>query len=314
MSNNDGVSLGLDFDGSRISAVALDSQGQALAERRVAMAEGNARGFIATSAELVAALESDLGQSGLAVGMSTPGSLHPITHRLRGCHIQALNQVAIGRDLSAAIGRDVRMANDADCLAVSEGLDGAGLDEGNVCAVVLGAGIGGGLLINGQPLVGRHAMAGEWGHNSLPWPTSNEIRQAPRCRCGQAGCIEAWLSAPGISADHLRRGGHKLTAHDIVARAEGGERLAGATLRDWLARLARAFAMVINLLDPDVIVCGGSLSQIRWLYSEIPKIWGNHVLTDVVETRLLPAAHGDLSSARGAALVARDLPRSTQTD
>lgn len=314
MSNTEGFRLGLDFDGVRIVAVALDGNDRVCAERRVAVAGGDARGFVATVAELVAVIESELGQSGsLSVGLSTPGSVHPTTHRLRNCHIQMLNQSTIGRDVSAAIGREVHIVNDAHCLAVSEGREGAGKNVANVCAVILGPGMASGLLIDGVALTGGHGMAGGWGHNSLPWPTANETRQAPRCWCTKTGCIEAWLSAPGVSADHLRRGGHKLSAHDIVARAEGGERLAGATLRDWLARLARAFAMVINLLDPDVIVCGGSLSHIRWLYSEIPKIWGNHALADTVATQLLPAVHGDLSGARGAALVAGTRARPAPT-
>lgn len=293
--------LGVDLGHAGISAVALDANGRLCAERVVEIPAGGYRSAVAAVAEVVAAVESDIGTPGMPLGASIPGSITPESGRVRGCHAQWLNQASLPSDLEAAIGRAVSVCNSADCLAVSESFDGATQNNRSVFAAVLDAGVGGGLVLNGERVGGHSGLAGVWGHNNLPWPTANEGRQPPRCWCGLDGCIEAWLSAPGMSADYLRRGGHTLEAHEIVARAESGERLAGATLRDWLARLARAFAMIINVFDPEVIVCGGSLAEIRWLYSEIPKIWARHSFADSVQASLLPAHHGHLSSARGAA-------------
>lgn len=293
--------LGVDLGDARIVAVALDANGRLCAERQFATPAGGYRAAVAAISDMIAAIETDIGVPGMPVGVATPGSVGPDSGRIRGCHGQWLNQASLPADLETAIGRSVRVVNNADCLAVSESFDGAGQHSQGVFAVVLDAGVGGGLVINGGLVSGHHGLAGAWGHNNLPWPTASEARQPPRCWCGLDGCIEAWLSAPGMSADYLRRGGPSLAAHDIVAHAEAGERLAGATLRGWLARLARAFAMIINVVDPGVIVCGGEMAEIRWLYSEIPKIWARHSFSDNVPTSLLPAVHGNLSNARGAA-------------
>lgn len=293
--------LGVDLRDNGIAAIALDANGRLCAERVVETPAGGYRAAVSGIAEALVAIESDIGAAGMPVGVAIPGSVNPESARIRGCHLQWLNQAPLPADLETVVGRPVRVYNAADCLALSESFDGAAQYNHSVFAVVLDTGIGGGLAINSEPVRGHSGLAGVWGHNNLPWPTASEARQPPRCWCGLDGCVEAWLSGPGMSADYLRRGGHTLAAHEIVARAEGGERLAGATLRDWLARLARAFAMIINVVDPEVIVCGGSMADIRWLYSEIPKIWARHCFADSVATGLLPAHHGGQSSARGAA-------------
>lgn len=293
------VGVGLDAGG--LNAVALNIDGRPCAERRVELPMGDYRTTIGSIAEVIAAIESDIGAAGMPVGVAAPGRVDSHSGRIRDCHAQWLNQATLPADLESAVGRSVRVVNHADSLAVSESSDGVGQGCQGLFAAMLDADIDGGLVINGELVSGHNGLAGVWGHNNLPWPSASEARQPPRCWCGLDGCIETWLSAPGMAADYLRRGGSSLTAHDIVAHAEAGERLAGATLRDWLARLARAFAMVINIVDPEVIVCSGSLAEIRWLYSEIPKIWSRHSLADSVRTRLVPAHHGHLASARGAA-------------
>lgn len=299
--NEHGLRLGIDLGGSKIAGIVLGGNDTVCAERRLETPRNDYTATVAAVIELVGALETDVDVSGLPVGVGTPGSVVPASGRLHNANSQCLNGQALGADLRAALARDVRLANDADCLALSEAYDGAGAGLNDVFAVILGTGVGGGVVVNRRLVTGRNGLAGEWGHISLPWATAAEQRQPPHCWCGLHGCLEAWLSGPGMSADHLRRGGHELAAREIVARAEAGERLAGATLRAWLQRIARSLAMIVNLLDPEVIVVGGGLSRIRWLYSEVPKIWAEHAFTSTLETALRPALHGDASGVRGAA-------------
>lgn len=301
MSSNAGLRLGIDLGGSKIAGVVLDGDGETRLQRRVDTPEGGYARTVEALVDLVQAMEQEIGAGALPLGVGTPGSVVPSTGRLHNANSQCLNDKPLGADLSAALSREVRLANDADCLALSEARDGAGVDCANVFAIILGTGVGGGVVTNNTLVSGRNGLSGEWGHVCLPWPTSAELRQPPRCWCGLDGCIEAWLSGPGMSADHVRRGGYNIPARDIVERAEAGERLAGATLKAWLQRIARSLAMVVNILDPDIIVVGGGLSQIRWLYSEVPKIWAQHVFGQSIDTPLLAAAHGDASGVRGAA-------------
>ena len=299
--NAHGLRLGVDLGGTKIAGVVLDGDAGVRAERRIDTPEGGYRATIEAIVDLVAALESEVGTAGLPLGVGTPGSVLASTGRLRNANSQCLNGKPLGADLSTALSRDVRLANDADCLALSEARDGAGAAFDNVFGVILGTGVGGGVVINNQLITGRNGLAGEWGHTCLPWPTSAETRQPPRCWCGLDSCLEAWLSGPGMTADHVRRGGYNIPAQDIVERAEAGERLAGATLKVWLQRVARSMAMIVNILDPEVIVVGGGLSQIRWLYSEVPKIWAEHAFAEAIDTPLVAAQHGDASGVRGAA-------------
>lgn len=296
-----GLRLGVDLGGTKIAGIVLDEYDQIVAEGRVDTPQGNYQATLDTIHALVLMLEEQACVHDLPLGIGTPGSEVPATGLIRNANSQCLNARPLRADLEQRLERRVRIANDADCLALSEAYDGAAVGAGSVFAVILGTGVGGGLLVDGCLLTGRNGLGGEWGHISLPWPTPGESRTAPHCWCGLAGCLETWLSGPAMSADHLRRGGLQLSAHEIVEKAEAGERLAGATLRAWLTRCARALAMVINLFDPDTIVVGGGLSQIRWLYSEIPKIWAEHVFAEAIDTPLLAARHGDASGVRGAA-------------
>ncbi|MES1932419.1 ROK family protein [Salinisphaera shabanensis T35B1] len=298
---NADLRLGIDLGGTKIAGIVLDGEARVCAERRVDTPENGYNATLEAIIDLVMALESDIGVSGLRLGVGTPGSVLPATGRLRNANSQCLNGKTLGADLERALSREVRLANDADCLALSEARDGAAAEHRNVFGVILGTGVGGGLVIDKQLITGRNGLAGEWGHTCLPWPSSAEMRQPPRCWCGLDSCLEAWISGPGMTADHVRRGGYDIPARDIVERAEAGERLAGATLKVWLQRVARAMAMIVNILDPDVIVVGGGLSQIRWLYSEVPKIWAQHAFADHIDTPLIAAAHGDASGVRGAA-------------
>jgi fructokinase len=196
-------------------------------------------------------------------------------------------------DLERAIGREVRLENDANCFALSEATDGAGRGAAVVFGVILGSGVGGGIVAHGKLLIGPNAIAGEWGHNPLPWPQPEDL-PLPACYCGRAGCIETYLSGPGLSADHSSLSGERLKAEEIVA-------LQGSSLQRYEARLARSLASVINLLDPDVIVLGGGMSNVERLYTEVPRLWSKHVFSDHVATRLVRNAHGDSSGVRGAA-------------
>ncbi len=257
------------------------------------------RATIAAVAALVRDAERELGVSG-TVGIGTPGSISRATKFLRGSNSVCLNGQPIKHDLEAALEREVRITNDANCFALSEATDGAGQGAAVVFGVILGTGVGGGIAVHGHVLDGPNAIAGEWGHNPLPWPGDDE-RPGPACFCGRSGCIETFVSGPGIERDHLRVTGEPVTSQDIAARAGSGDGACDATLSRFEERLARALAHVINILDPDVIVLGGGLANIRRLYARIPGIWGAWVFSDRVDTRLMQHVHGDSSGVRGAA-------------
>jgi fructokinase len=218
----------------------------------------------------------------------------------RNANSTVLNGKPFASDLSRRLGREVRVANDANCFALSEASDGAATGVPCVFGVILGTGVGGGIVVRGTLLDGANAVAGEWGHNPLPWSTAAE-RPGPRCYCGKFGCIETFLSGPGLARDHAAHGGDAGEARAIVAAARDGDPRAAATLERYLDRLARALASVVNVLDPDVIVLGGGLSNVRLLYDELPRRLAPHVFSDTVRTRIVPAAHGDSSGVRGAA-------------
>jgi fructokinase len=211
-----------------------------------------------------------------------------------------LNGKPLREDLSRELGREVRLANDANCLAVSEATDGAAAGARVVFGVILGTGAGGGIVVNGALLVGANAIGGEWGHNPLPWPEDDE-RPGPACYCGLNGCIETFVSGTGLAIAYRQAGGEAVAGEEIVARASRGEALAEQTLQRWERRLARALSGVINLIDPDVIVVGGGLSRVPRIYDAVPRHWGRWVFSDTVDTRLVPALHGDASGVRGAA-------------
>ena len=283
---------GIDLGGTKTEAIALDRDGRELARCRVATERGSYDGTIRTIKALVDGLDSRLGDAG-SVGIGIPGSISPQTGLVKNANSTWLIGKPFDRDLEAALGRPVRLANDADCFALSEATDGAGAGFATVFGVILGTGVGGGIVVHGRLMAGPNAIAGEWGHNPLPWPTDAE-RPGPICYCGRRGCIETFLSGPGLARDH----GGGLTAEAIAAGGGAAER---AALERYHQRLARALASVINVIDPHVIVLGGGLSKMDPLYRAIPRLLEDWVFSDRVETPLRPPAHGDSSGVRGAA-------------
>ena len=252
-------------------------------------------------AGLVEEAEQTLGTRG-TVGVGMPGAESPETGRIKNANSTCLIGQPLRRDLQTLLQREVRLANDANCFALSEAVDGAGAGAASVFGVILGTGVGGGLVWHGQVVSGANRIAGEWGHNPQP----GETPPLPACYCGRTGCVETYLSGPGLAADHLRAGGQSLTAPQIQAGAAAGDEACLATLARYEARLARALAVVINIVDPEVIVLGGGLSNIDRLYSNVPRLWTPAVFSDTVRTRLLAPRFGDSSGVRGAAWLWND--------
>ncbi|MFM8331282.1 MAG: ROK family protein, partial [Candidatus Methylumidiphilus sp.] len=267
--------------------------------RRVATPQGDYLGTLVAIQQLIEQAEAELG--GVAsIGFGTPGAISKATGCLKNSNSTCLNGQPLLQDLERRLGRPVRISNDADCFALSEATDGAAAGAAVVFGVILGTGVGAGVIVNGRPLSGPNAIAGEWGHNPLPWPEAGE-RPGPACYCGQTGCIETFLSGPGLSRAHREASGQDLSAAEIAQRAEAADVACERSMQTYEARLARALAHVINILDPDVIVLGGGLSNCRRLYASVPKLWGLHVFSDRVDTRLVPPRFGDSSGVRGAA-------------
>jgi fructokinase len=291
--------IGIDLGGTKIEGIALAPSGRELARRRIPAPRGSCEATVAAIRDLVAALESETGETG-TVGIGIPGAVSPATGLVKNANSTWLIGHPFAQDLEAALSREVHLANDADCFALSEATDGAGAGAASVFGVILGTGVGGGIVVNGTLVTGPNAIAGEWGHNSLPFVLPDEM-PGPDCYCGKKGCIESWLSGPGFAADYLADTREALSPEAIVAAAEAGNRPARLALRRYADRLARALAHVVNILDPHVIVLGGGMSNIAALYDEIPARWGAYVFSDTVETRLARHAHGDASGVRGAA-------------
>jgi fructokinase len=293
--------IGIDLGGTKTEGIVMGADSAILHRERIATPQGSYDDTIKAIVELVHKLERDAGKPGLSVGIGHPGSISPATGLMRNSNSLCLNGKPLREDLQHALGREIRMANDADCLALSEASDGAAAGAKNVFAVILGTGVGGGICINGQLLAGRNAIAGEWGHNPLPWQRIEWNENQTRCWCGQSACIETWLSGVGLAADHLRATGEKHSAEELVTRAESVDERCNASLSRYEDRLARALAQVINLLDPDVIVLGGGVSRVSRLYRYVPALWDQWIFSDDIRTRLVPALHGDASGVRGAA-------------
>ena len=294
--STENLRIGVDLGGTKIEAVALDAHGEICWRERVPTPKRSAADIYEAIYGLVDRCESALADRA-SVGIGTPGSLSPKTGLLRGSNTVVLNGQPVKQELEALLQREVRIANDANCFALSEAIDGAGKGAHTVFGVILGTGVGAGVVINGQSLNGLHAIAGEWGHNPLPWPQDDE-RPGRACYCGKEGCIETWLSGPGIAANF---GDGATPTVDIVKRAEAGDGAAEAYLRRVEDRLARALATAINILDPDVIVLGGGVSNIARLYANVPKLLPKYVFSEFVETRIAQNMHGDSSGVRGAA-------------
>jgi len=292
--------LGIDLGGTKIEIIALDDSGKELLRRRVFTPRGNYAATLQVIATLVHDAEAKLGQRG-SLGIGTPGALSRATGRLKNSNTVVLNDQPILQDLEALLQRPVKISNDANCFALSEATDGAAAGASVVFGVILGTGVGAGIVVNGHILTGPNGIAGEWGHNPLPWPEAYEL-PGPRCYCGKQGCIETFLSGPGMMKLHHQETGVSLSAEEIVACAEGEEgAVCEHSLQLYENRLARSLAHVINILDPDVIVLGGGMSNIERLYTNVPKLWGRWVFSDRVDTKLVKHRFGDSSGVRGAA-------------
>lgn len=292
------MQIGIDLGGSKIEAAVVDGRGDVTVRRRVPL-PATYRGVLVCIADLVADLEATAGAA-RSVGIGTPGATSPVDRTLRGAENTPLDGRQFAVDVSAALERDVRVANDARCFALSEATDGAAASARVVFGVILGTGVGGGWVIDGRIVDGARGLAGEWAHNPLPWPDRGDL-PAPSCYCGRSGCVEAYLSGAGLARDHRLATGHELSAREINERARAGDAGSAASIVRYIDRLARALASVINLLDPDVIVVGGGLSGIADLYTGVPRRWGMYVAGDEPRTRLVPARFGDASGVRGAA-------------
>lgn len=291
--------IGVDIGGTKIEAAALDRAGVVRLARRRPTPAGDYWATIAAVRALVLELEAALGRRA-PVGIGMPGVLSPATGLVKNANSTCLNGHPFDRDLEAALERPLRFANDANCFALSEASDGAARWARVVFGAILGTGVGGGIIIDGRPLLGANAIAGEWGHSPLPWPADDERPGAP-CYCGKAGCIETFLSGPGLTRSHAALSGESVAGAALAARAAAGEPAARRTLALYADRLARSLATVINLLDPEAIVLGGGLGQIDFLYDHVPRLWQRYVFSDQVATRLLRPTWGDASGVRGAA-------------
>lgn len=299
-----GHRIGIDLGGTKTEGILLDRQGNQLARHRVPTPKGDYDGTVATIRDLVARLEGEIpGGHKATVGLGIPGAISPVTGLVKNANSTWLIGRDLTGDLTQALGRPVRIENDANCLAVSEATDGAGAGCGVVFAAILGTGCGAGIVVHGRVLGGRNAIAGEWGHNPLPWPTDAE-RPGPSCYCGRHGCLETFVSGPAVAADHLAATGERLDAATILARA--ADRSAAndgcrATADRLVGRLARGLAAIANLLDPDVIVLGGGLSNAELLYERLPAAMQPWAFSDRLDTPVRRARHGDSSGVRGAA-------------
>lgn len=293
------MQLGIDLGGTKIEIIALDDSGQELLRRRTPTPQGDYSATLDAITRLVHETETALGQTG-SIGIGTPGAISRATGRLKNSNSVVLNNQPLQQDLEQRLQRSIRIANDANCFALSEATDGAGKDGSVVFGVIIGTGTGAGIVVNGQPLTGPNAIAGEWGHNPLPWARSDEM-PGPACYCGKHGCIETFLSGPGMARDHLHHSGDMLDAAAIAAAAEHGDSACEATLQRYTDRLARALAHIINIVDPDIIVLGGGMSNLDRLYAQVPQRWGQYVFSDRVDTLLRKNRFGDSSGVRGAA-------------
>ncbi|HEV2430969.1 MAG TPA: ROK family protein, partial [Burkholderiales bacterium] len=282
-----GLRIGIDLGGTKIEALALDAAGREVFRKRVS----SPRGDYAATISAISSLVCEIGEG--SAGIAIPGALSQVTGLVKNANSTWLIGKPLKQDLESALQRKVRIENDANCFALSEATDGAGRGAEVVFGVILGTGVGGGIGVNGKVLTGANAIAGEWGHNPLPLPSAQDL-PLPDCYCGRAGCIETYLSGPGLARDHELRTGRRLPPEEIVS-------LGDQSLERYMERLARALASVINLLDPDVIVLGGGMSKVGRLYTEVPRLWTRYVFSDHVATRLAPPVHGDSSGVRGAA-------------
>lgn len=294
------VRIGIDLGGTKIELIALDRLGRTLQRTRVPTPVGNYRGTVETIRQLVSEFETTLDQQA-TVGIGMPGALSRMTGRVKNSNSICLNGQPFKEDLEFALNRQIQIENDANCLALSEAVDGAAAGMGVVFAVILGTGVGGGIVVDKKCLSGPNAIAGEWGHNPLPWPLEEELQNAALCYCGKKGCIETWLSGAGLSREFQHQTHQQLEAVEIAKLIERSDEVALQAFNVYSRRLAKSLASVINVIDPDVIVLGGGLSNLTPLYQFVPELWGEYVFSDRVDTVLRQAVHDDSSGVRGAA-------------
>lgn len=295
--------IGIDLGGTKIEGVRLDAGGREQQRLRVPAPRGSYADTLDAIVGVVQALEHPAGLS-CTVGVGIPGALSPGTGLVKNANSTWLIGHALDRDLAARLARPVAVANDANCFVLSEATDGAGAGAAVVFGVILGTGVGGGITVDGRVIEGPHRIAGEWGHLPLPWPTRDE-HPGPPCYCGRTGCIETWVSGPGWAADFHRTTGRQMAADALAAAARDGDPDAQASRDRYVDRLARSLALIITMLDPDVIVLGGGVSQVQALYDEVPARWARWVFSDAVNTPLRRAGFGDASGVRGAAWLGR---------
>jgi fructokinase len=289
--------IGIDLGGTKTEALALDASGRELCRKRVATPRGSYEEILSAIVQLIESVESECGAQG-SIGLGIPGITSPATGLVKNANTTLLIGHPLDKDLQARLGRPVRVGNDANCFALSEATDGAaspaalGVERPTVFGVILGTGTGGGVVVRGELLVGPDAIAGEWGHNALPWPAADEL-PGPSCWCGLSGCIETFLAGPALARAHRERTGQDWDATRVARAAEEGDAQALRTLDQYAGRLARALASIINVLNPDAIVLGGGVSNVTRLYEQVPALWARYVFSDVVTTRLVRAKHGD---------------------
>jgi len=291
--------IGIDLGGTKIEGIAIDADGRERLRRRIAAPRGDYQRTLDAVAGLVRDIEREVGERA-TVGVGIPGTISPSTGLVRNANSTWLIGQPLADDLPRLLDRPVRFANDANCFALSEASDGAAAGAAIVFGVIVGTGCGGGVVVRGEVIAGANGIAGEWGHSPMPAPREGEW-PGPPCYCGRRGCIEQFLSGPALARDYREAGGGAATAADVAARASSGDAAADAALARYEERMARALGSVINLLDPDVIVLGGGVSNIDRLYTRVPELWAPYVFSDRIETRLVRARHGDSSGVRGAA-------------
>jgi len=292
------IRLGIDLGGTKIEVLVINAIGKEVLRKRIATPKNDYAATIRAIVSLIASAEEEVKQK-CSIGICTPGSISPASGLLRNSNSVCLNNKPFKQDLEKAIGRKTRISNDANCFALSEAIDGAAEDAQVVFGIIIGTGVGAGIVVNKKVLAGTNAIGGEWGHNPLPWPEKDEL-ELTKCWCGQHGCIETFLSGTGLEADFKRSTGRALIAEETDALATAGDASAEGVWARYEYRMARSLAQVVNLLDPDSIVLGGGMSNIRRLYKNIPERWGQWVFSDCVNTKLLPPKYGDSSGARGA--------------
>jgi fructokinase len=297
------IRTGVDLGGTKIEAAVLDHDGAILVRQRVATPQGDYPGTVEAIASLVERAEAAAGQRAPVLGIGIPGTISPASGLIKNANSVWLIGEALDRDLQARLERPVRITNDANCFALSEAVDGAGAGYRVVFGIILGTGCGSGLVVNQQVISGPNAITGEWGHNPLPWPRPDEL-PGPECYCGQRGCLEVWISGTGMGLDYRRAladPSATATSRDVIRLAREGDAIAVQCTDDYMDRLARALASIINIIDPDAIVVGGGMSNVAEIYQRVPQLWGRYVFSDRVDTPLLQARHGDSSGVRGAA-------------